>query len=110
MSCGPRRSAASRTVTGKSVSRLISSFSVGSSGPGGSPPTVAPSGIPKDRGDARVRVLHVVHRVLLRLLGGQVEIDLDRLVGPAVHEIPAGGVDADLLHQVVEEHDVARAL
>src|SRR5579885_59482 len=68
------------------------------------------AGVPEDRGDPRVRVLHVVDGVLLRLLGGEVEVDLDRLVGAAVHEVPARGVDADLVHEVVEEHDVAAAL
>src|ERR1700688_21677 len=40
--------------------------------------------VAEDAGDARVRVLHVVHGVLLRALGGEVDVDLHRLVGPAV--------------------------
>src|SRR5690348_5864422 len=67
------------------------------------------SGVAEDSGDARVRVLHVVHRVLRRALGGEVDVDLDRLVGPAVHEEPAGGIDADLVEEVVEEDDVTAA-
>src|SRR5689334_12594161 len=34
------------------------------------------SGVAEDSGDARVRVLHVVHRVLRRALGGEVDVDL----------------------------------
>ena len=97
-------------MTGKSVRRLISSFSSVASGPGGGPPISAVLGVAQDRRDARVCVLHVVDRVLLRLLGGEVEIDLDRLVGAAVDEIPARRVDTDLVQHVVEEDDVAGAL
>ena len=63
-----------------------------------------------DPGDARVRVLDVVDGVLLRLLGGEVDVDLDRLVGAAVDEVPARRVDADLVDEVVEEDDVAAPL
>src|SRR5438270_9539069 len=38
--------------------------------------------VPQDPRDPRVRVLHVVHGVLLALLGGEVDVDVDRLVGP----------------------------
>src|SRR5947209_915507 len=58
--------------------------------------------VAEDAGDARVRVLHVVHRVLLQPLGREVDVDLDRLVGPAVDEEPARGVDADLVEELVE--------
>src|SRR5579862_1039794 len=66
-----------------------------------------PLGVPEDPGDARVRVLHVVDGVLLRALRGQVDVDLDRLVRAAADEVPPRGVDADLVEEVVEEHDVA---
>ena len=71
---------------------------------------LAPAGVAQDRGDPRVRVLHVVDGVLVGLLGRQIEVDVDRLVGTAVDEVPARGVDADLVEQLVEEHDVAGAL
>ena len=67
-------------------------------------------GVPHDPGDPRVRVLDVVDRVLLRPLGGEVDVELDRLVVPARDEVPAGGVDADLVDQLGEEDDVAAAL
>jgi hypothetical protein len=57
-----------------------------------------------------VRVLDVVDRVLLRPLCGEVDVDVDRLVWTAVDEVPAGRVDADLVHEVVEEDDVAAPL
>ena len=57
-----------------------------------------------------MRVLDVVDRVLLRALGGEVDVDLDRLVGAAVDEVPARGVDADLVDELVEEDDVAAPL
>ena len=57
-----------------------------------------------------MRVLDVVDRVLLRLLGRQVDVDLDRLVVAPGDEVPAGGVDADLLDELLEEDDVAAAL
>ena len=66
--------------------------------------------VAQDAGDAGVRVLHVVDRVLLRLLRGEVDVDLDRLVVTARDEVPAGGVDADLVHELVEEDDVAAPL
>ena len=56
----------------------------------------------EDPGDPGVRVLHVVDGVLLRALRGQVDVELDRLVVPARHEVPARGVDADRVEQLVE--------
>src|SRR5581483_628056 len=61
-------------------------------------------------GDACVRVLDVVHGILLGALGSEVDVDLDRLVRPAIDEKPAGRVDADLVEKVVEEDDVAASL
>src|SRR5262245_8708400 len=66
--------------------------------------------VAEDARDSRVRVLDVVDRVLLRLLRGQVDVDVDCLVGTPVDEVPARGVDADLVHEVVEEDDVAAPL
>src|SRR5689334_12151461 len=63
-----------------------------------------------DPGNPRVRVLHVEDGVLLRLLRGEVDVDLDRLVGAAADEVPAGGVDADLVDELVEEDHVAPTL
>ena len=65
--------------------------------------------VAEDPRDPRVRVLDVVDRVLGRLLGGEVDVDVDRLVGAAVDEVPARRVDADLVDEVVEEDDVAAA-
>src|SRR5262249_59140281 len=48
------------------------------------------AGVAHDPRDPRVCVLHVVHGVLLRLFGGEVDIDLDRLVVATVDEVPAG--------------------
>ena len=96
-----------RRAVGEALDQLLL---LGASAPGGSPPTGAPSAFRRIAGDARVRVLHVVDGVLLRLLGRQVEVDVDRLVRAAVDEVPARGVDADLVHEVVEEDDVAAAL
>ena len=59
---------------------------------------------------AGVHVLHVVDGVLARLLGGQVDVDLERLVGAALDQVPARRVHADLVEQVVEEDDIAGAL
>ena len=64
----------------------------------------------EDPADPRVDVLDVVDGVLARLLGREVDVDLDRLVVAAVDEEPAREVDAHLVDEVVEEHDVALAL
>src|SRR3954447_12502424 len=66
--------------------------------------------IAQDPRDACVRVLHVVHRVLLRLLRREVDVDLDRLVGAAVDEEPSRRIHADLVEEVVEEDDIPAAL
>ena len=64
----------------------------------------------EDPADPGVDVLDVVDGVLARLLGREVDVDLDRLVVAAVDEEPAGEVDADLVDEVVEEDHVALAL
>ena len=57
-----------------------------------------------------MRVLDVVDGVLLAALGRQVDVDVDRLVVPAREEVPARGIDPDLVDELVEEDDVAAAL
>ena len=57
-----------------------------------------------------MHVLDVVDGVLARLLGREVDVDLDRLVVAPVDQEPAREVDADLVDEVVEEHDVAAPL
>src|SRR5207302_8558258 len=52
------------------------------------------AGALEDRGDARVRVLHVVDGVLVGLLARQVEVQVERRVMRAREQIPARGVDA----------------
>src|ERR1700730_1392302 len=66
--------------------------------------------VAEDPRDTCVRVLHVVDRILLRFLRRKIDVDLDRLIGPAFDEIPARRVDADLVHEVVQEDDVATPL
>src|ERR671935_2549847 len=78
--------------------------------PRGRPPNLGLARVPEDPGDARVRVLDVVDRVLLALLGREVDVDLDRLVRSPRDEVPAGGVDADLVHELVQGDDVAAPL
>src|ERR671910_294610 len=68
------------------------------------------AGIPEDPRDPGVRVLDVVDGVLLAPLPRQVDVDVDRLVMSARDEVPARGVHADLVHELVEEDDVAAPL
>ena len=55
-------------------------------------------------------VLDVVDGVLGALLDGQCEVDVDRRVVRALHEVEARSVDADPGYQLVEQHDVAAPL
>ena len=57
-----------------------------------------------------MRVLDVEDGVLRGLLRCQVDVDLDRLVRAAGDEVPACGVDPDLVEELVEEDDVAAPL
>ena len=66
--------------------------------------------VAKDPGDAGMRVLDVEHGVLGRLLGRQVDVDVDRLIVASRDEVPAGRVDADLVDEVVQENNVTAAL
>ena len=108
---GPRRSVASRTTPGNSASRFTSSRSSGvERDPRPGVDLGARGRLAEDPADPRMDVLDVVDGVLARLLGREVDVDLDRLVVAAVDEEPAGEVDARLVHELVEEHDVAAAL
>src|SRR2546423_6476981 len=67
-------------------------------------------GVAEDPRDTGMRVLHVVDGILLRALGCEIDVDVDRLVVAARHEIPTRSVDADLVDQLVEEDDVPAPL
>ena len=114
MRCGARRSAASAASGGNAIRRLIRLRSAGCSGASvgaaerrGHPllPRLA-----QHRGDPRVRVLDVVDGVLGRLLAGEVEVEVDRRVVRALQQEEARRVDPDLVHEVVERHELAPAL
>jgi len=62
--------------------------------------------VAQDAGDPRMCVLDVVDGVLLRALGGELDVDVNRLVVSPGDEVPARRVDADLVDQLVEEDDV----
>ena len=66
--------------------------------------------LPEDRRDPGVRVLHVVDGVLLRLLPGELEIQVERGVVRALQHEEARGVDADVVQQVVERDELAAPL
>ena len=68
------------------------------------------AGVPQDPGNPGVRVLDVVDGVLLAPFARKVDVDVDRLVVSARNEVPARRVDADLVHELVEEYDVAAPL
>ena len=57
-----------------------------------------------------MRVLHVVDRVLARLLARQIEVQVDGRVVRACQQIPARGVHADLRQQVVQRDELTRPL
>src|SRR6266581_6432428 len=65
--------------------------------------------VTQDAGDPRVCVLDVVDGVLLRALGGELDVDVDRLVVSPRDEVPARRVDTDLVDQLVEEDDIPAA-
>ena len=67
-------------------------------------------GLPADRVDPRVGVLHVEDRVLVRLRGDQVEVDGLAGVERLEQEGEPGHVGADLVDEVVEQHEVAGPL
>ena len=64
----------------------------------------------EDRANARVRVLHVVDGVVVRLARRDREVELERAVVTAREEREPGGVAADLLEQFLHEHELAPSL
>ena len=66
--------------------------------------------VAQDAGNAGVCVLHVEDGVLGRLLGCEIDVDLDRLVVAARDEMPAGCIDADLVDELIQKDDVAAPL
>ena len=66
--------------------------------------------LPEDRANPRVRVLHVVDGVVARLPRRHGQIELERAVVPARQEREAGGVAADLLEQLLHQHELAAPL
>ena len=106
-----RAGASPRAATsGKSASRLTSSRSSAASTGGRRRPRPRLARVAEDAGDPRVRVLDVVDGVLLRLLGGEVDVDLDRLVGAAVTRYQRAASTPTSSDELVEEDDVAPPL
>src|SRR4026208_2601325 len=108
---GARRPADSATRAGNSSRRFTSSRSSVTSGAPGSRLGVRPCAfrrIPAIR--ACAYWTQEPGGFCVRARGGGIAGDLDRLVGPAGDEVPAGGVDADRVEQLLEEDDVAPAL
>src|SRR6266545_4882754 len=64
-------------------------------------------GLTDDAGDAGVGVLDVVHRVVHRLAGDRLDVELDRGVDRVPQHGVAEGVLADLVEQLVDGDDVA---
>src|SRR5450759_6031401 len=67
-------------------------------------------GLEEHRGDPGVRILDVVDRVLARMLARQIEVEVDRGVVRARQQEPAGRIHADLLQEILERDELARAL
>ena len=106
---GPRRSVASAAIWGNSSSRLTRSRSSAASGAAGSARCLRPPAFRNTRRSAHGRTARS-RPGSSRSARGQVDVDLDCLVGAAVDQVPAGRVDADLVHELVEEDDVAAPL
>ena len=64
----------------------------------------------QDARDPRVRVLDVVDGILLALLAGEREVQVERRVVASLQHVEARGVDADVFDQVVERDDLALPL
>ena len=64
----------------------------------------------EDARDPGVRVLHVVDGVVVGLLHGELEVEIERRVRAALKEKEARRVDADRVEDVLEEEVLARAL
>ena len=67
-------------------------------------------GLAQDGAGASVRVLHVVDRVGVVLLLGELDVEVDHLVVGLCHQRVAGCVGTDLLQELVEGHHGALAL
>ena len=65
---------------------------------------------PQQRGDPRVHVLDVEHRIVARLFDHAHEVEVHRRVGLARQHGEAGRVAPDLLHHLGERHEAAGAL
>ena len=65
--------------------------------------------LPQHRAQAGVGVLDVIHRVLVALALGEVEVEIQVLVGLAQHVEEAAGVVADLVAQLAQGDELAGA-
>src|SRR5690606_9290292 len=66
--------------------------------------------MPQDRTDARVSVLDIEDRIVLRLLKHPFQIEIERCVGLAREHHEAQHVLADLIHDFPQGYEVAGAL
>src|SRR5215469_8368855 len=67
-------------------------------------------GLAQYRRYPRVTVLHVEHRVLLRVFDRKREIEHEMRLRRALDEEEARGVETDLIHDLSERHGIPRAL
>ena len=65
--------------------------------------------LPENARNARVRILDVVHRVVIRLRFRDIEIEVEVLVVGAHHVIEARGVITDFLAQLAQRVELAAA-
>ena len=73
------------------------------------PGPVSAARLRQHRADAGMGVLHVVHRVVVRLRGSEVEIEIERKIGLAQHVEEAAGIVADFLAQCAQRDVLAGA-
>src|SRR5439155_1415026 len=67
------------------------------------------AGRPQDARDPRVRVLHVVDRILVRLLDRELEVEVELPVGARLQEEVTRRVLADGFDDLVEQQELVRA-
>ena len=96
----PHLKAASAAMTDAQLMSAIGADGVAGGGP--------LTGLGEDAPDARVGVLDVVDRVLLALLPGQVEVEVERGLVAALNQEEPRGVDADVVEEVAEAARTAR--